>query len=159
MFASMKTINYRNAVTFSIPANWAVEDEPGRQASFYERRPGSGTLRVNAYGFERDDPEGIDAGAAMPPVLEGQPWEDLPGGIRLFIDSRPSPSRADLLMRRWLFQAPLSPDTYRLTIFTYTVVASLKDEAANAADYAMLDATIRQAHISLEPGFGELDQF
>ncbi|MBI1362169.1 MAG: hypothetical protein GC155_17990 [Alphaproteobacteria bacterium] len=158
MFASMKTINYRRAVTFSIPANWAVEDEPGRQASFYERRPGSGTLKVNAYGFERNDPEGID-GDDLPPALEGQPWEDFPAGVRLFTESRPSPRRADLLERRWLYQVPLGKNAYRLIVFTYTIVGSMKDEPANAAEYAMLDKMIRQAHISLEPGFNELDQF
>ncbi len=159
MFASMKPINYRNAVTFSIPSNWAVENEPGRQASFYERRPGSGTLKVNAYGFERDDPEGIDAGVDLPPALEDQPWQEVEGGVRLFADSRTPPHRADLLERRWLYQVPLSKNSYRLIVFTYTIVAALKDDPANAAEYALLDAVVRQAHISLQPGFNELDQY
>jgi hypothetical protein len=44
----MKTIAYRGGViTFRVPSTWKEEYQPEGGGTFYDPRPGSGTLRLN----------------------------------------------------------------------------------------------------------------
>ena len=51
---SMKLINYRDAVSFSIPSNWVEEDERGVQGIFYENHPQTGTLRISVFEWKSE---------------------------------------------------------------------------------------------------------
>ena len=50
----LKTVSFKNVITFRIPANWHEEQE-AELSSYYATRPGSGTLRCHLLWGERSD--------------------------------------------------------------------------------------------------------
>jgi hypothetical protein len=151
----MKQINYRDAVLITLPDSWEVQDEPGIQAAFFEKRADAGTLRVSVFGFAKDD-DGIDE--PMPTVVDG-PFLQLHQGARMYTQERPSPGNPNLLMRNWIFQVPQDKNSYRLVFFSHTIAASLKDTPEAVAEFNLVDKAVRDARISLAPTVSMYDRF
>lgn len=151
----MKQINYRDAALLTLPDSWEVQDEPGVQAAFFERRPKAGTLRVSVFAFAKDD-DGADE--PMPAPTEG-PFLRLANGARMYTQERSAPDSPHLLMRNWIFQVPQGRNSYRLVFFSHTIVAALKDDPEAVAEFELVDQAVRDARISLAPNLPHYDRF
>jgi hypothetical protein len=151
----MKQINYRDAVSITLPDTWEVQDEPGVQAALFERRLGAGTLRVSVFGFTKDE-DGLNQ--PMPAPVDG-PFLELGSGARMFTQSRPAPGRPHLLMRNWIFQVPEGPNSYRMVFFSHTIDAARKDDPAAVAEFERVDLAVREAQISTAASLPLYDRF
>jgi hypothetical protein len=147
----LKTVNYRGGlVRFSIPANWLEEYEPEGGGTFYEDRPDSGTLRLNVLSFDSPDkPADEMARTAFPQ----ETVERLPSGfsMRRYVKSANEKGQA-LDIHRWEIAVPVPPHGLRLVCFTHTILAGQQSDTRIATELKLLDASIRCAEFSQQPG-------
>lgn len=147
----LKRIVYRGGIAeFDIPAGWREEYEPLGGATFYDDRPDSGTLRLSVLGFKsKDTPAERMAATAF---RDGR-VESTRGGLPLRLAETETEEDGELLhIYKWEVAVPAPPNSLRLALFSYTILASQKSDAAFLAEVALLDSSIREATFSQEPG-------
>jgi hypothetical protein len=145
--ASHKTINYRDAVSFAVPATWVEEDEPGVQGTFYEDAEDSGTLRVSVMQWTGEDE--ADRNRIVKSILLPGEVETLAQGVYLKREVKPGSEDGEALkLHRWLVVLALPDNVCRLIAFTHTVTAAQEDDPSIVSELATVDAAVRGATYS-----------
>jgi hypothetical protein len=153
---ALKTIQYREAVSFAIPVTWKEEDEPGVQGTFYEDRPDTGTLRVSVMQWVGSDE--ADRNRIAKSILSPGTVETLKQGVYLKKEVKDGSERGEALkLYRWLVVLALPENTCRLVVFTHTVTAAQEKEPAIVDELAVVEFAVRNAVFSYETTLPLLD--
>lgn len=149
--AKIKMISYRGGlVFFALPIAWREECEPDGGATFYEERPGSGTLRLNVLSFSsKDVPAAKMAATAFP---KGS-FELLPDGFplrRTVADGEEKGQR--LRLHSWEIAVPVSPHSLRMVVFRHTILAGQEKDQEIVQELEFIDRSIRAGTFSQEKG-------
>lgn len=119
---ALKMVSYRGGlVYFALPAAWREEYQPDGGGTFYDERPGSGTLRLNVLSFSsKDVPARQMAANAFP---KGS-FELLQDGfsLRKTVVSSEEKGR-QLRLHSWEIAVPVAPNSLRIVVFRHTVLA------------------------------------
>lgn len=147
---SLKTINYRGGIVrFRIPSSWVEEYEPEGGGTFYEDAPDSGTLRINVMGFEQRASEAstIETAHAMLSKLYGSDnVEQLPGGVAVArSNERTVEGDEELLVYTWQVGLRVLPASFRLVVFTYTILSAQEHTPAMQQELQLIDKIIAEA--------------
>jgi hypothetical protein len=153
----MKTIRYRGGVvTFRIPAYWTEEYKEDGGGVFYDENNDTGTLRLNILTFASKTP--VTARTAMS-LLEPRRQEyqgeliDLGHGNALLRYTEEAEEDGEALtIHYWQIANVVSPNHFRLAIFSYTVATELDDDEDVAAEVAILEEELRACTFAAELG-------
>jgi hypothetical protein len=147
---SLKTVNYRDAVSFTIPASWVEEDEPGVQGTFYEDSVSSGTLRLSVMQWTGKDE--ADRNRMVKSILLPGEVQTLAQGVYLKKEVKPGSEDGEALrLHRWLVVLALPENVCRLVVFTHTITAAQEGEDNITAELAQVDTAVRTAAYSYQP--------
>ncbi len=144
---TLKTINYRGGVAlFQVPSTWVEEYEPQGGGTSYEEGDDTGTLRINVMDFERpaDSVVGEQTAYDLLTGMEsvGQA-ERLPSGNAIARSVSPEVEAGeDLLIYTWQVGVCVSSAHFRMVVFTYTILASQKQESTMQEELELLDRSI-----------------
>lgn len=159
---AMKTIVYRGGVIkFRIPAHWREEYSDIEGGTFYEARPGSGTLRLTIISLTA--PKVLQSDSAMDVLqdvvralksegVEGTTKVRKDGNALFKYEQAASERRTSLTIFYWMVANPLPPRHARVVTFSYTIVARQRDHPRVQRDLEMLEAEIEAATLSPEIG-------
>lgn len=152
MNIAMKPVLYRGGlVSFHIPERWREEYEETGGGTFYEDKPGSGTLRLNVLSFEKQQPLTTDD--ATREVFAGEPHEILPCGFSMRHYVKEAEEQGTpLRLYRWEVLVPVSPTRWRLACFTHTVVAARDGTSQSQEELRLVKSIVREAQYSTQPG-------
>ncbi|RXE98083.1 hypothetical protein D9603_17480 [Pseudoalteromonas sp. PS5] len=143
----MKTVNYRDAVSFQIPANWKVEDELGVQGTFYEDLPNTGTLRISVFEFASNSED--ERNTKIKDTLLPGTVETLAKGVYLKKATLLGEEEGEKLsLYRWLVALALPENLFRVVIFTHTIVEGQESDPKIKRELDLIDASVRNAHYS-----------
>lgn len=156
----MKRVHYRGGlVTFHIPDTWVEEHEEDGGGTFYEPRPDSGTLRLSVLTLE---PSAGTAGVPPIALLESPAQaelgelRELPNGNALLTYTTQSVEGAiPIRLVHWQIAQRVTPERYRLALFTYTLAVEHEHEPVNRRELEFLRVELPAA--VLTPIAGELD--
>jgi hypothetical protein len=143
-----KRIVYRGGIAeFDVPAAWREEYGEDGDATFYDDRPGGGTLRLSVLSGRADPPR---TPAEFLEHFESKgPFDVLEGGRRLRATVEPfEEDGVACVMHLWEIAMVLPPEHFRLAIYTYSVVAASADDPANRAAVALVDRSVRRAEFA-----------
>ena len=153
-----KQICYRGGIArFVIPATWNEEYDPPGGATFYEDRPDSGTLRLSVLQFESKGSETCEQMIASLILRSG--YESLRDelAVRHYAKSTVEDDE-QLQIHYWEVGVPIEPNSVRLAIFSYTILASQAEDHAVLEEIELLDHSIRDAEYSRDAGIsGDYD--
>ena len=148
----LKAVAYRGGiVTFSIPAEWKEEHQAEGGATFYdEERDGSGTLRLNIITAKAPvgklPPDGLSYFSAKPQSKDARLSKTSRGDGMLFYRQEGEEAGQKLHVYTWEIARCTPPDTLRVAIFTWTLLASQSEEAVFKKEIKMLDGEIAKAY-------------
>jgi len=154
---SMKLINYRGGIArFHLPASWIEEYEESGGATFYEDKPGSGTLRINVLEVEKPSegaPTSKTAYDLISEISEKNLVRPLPEGAAIAHSTeRTSEGDKELLLHTWHVGTGVTAVHFRIIIFTYTILAAQESDPKVRDEIAMLDESISQGEYSAMRG-------
>jgi hypothetical protein len=151
----LKIIHYRGGVVrFRIPAHWLEEYEPEGGGTFYAPGDDTGTLRLNVTTLQAPDEKSwlaIDAQAmlASDALRKGVPIQSLrPGVAMMRYDVSSREGSEDLIIRFWQLVQIVPPRHMRQCIFSYTLLASRKDDRLTRQELDLLDHEIAAAEFA-----------
>lgn len=149
--AMSKTISYRGGiVTFSLPRAWQEEYEPSGGGTFYDSRQDSGTLRLNVLSFEsKGTPANQMALAAFPAGSFELIGKGFP--LRKAVEKATEDNEA-LHIHKWDVAVPVPPNSLRLVLFSYTILASQETEVETKAELSLINNSVRAAAFSQAAG-------
>ncbi len=154
---ALKTVRYRDAVSFPIPVTWKEEDEPGVQGTFYEDDPESGTLRVSVMQWVGSNEE--DRNRIVKSILLPGSIETLKQGVYLKKEVEDGSEGGEpLKLHRWLVVLALPENTCRLVAFTHTVTSAQESDSAIVAELTAVDFAVKNAAYSYEPKLPLVDK-
>jgi hypothetical protein len=147
MKPSMKQIVYRGGIAqFCLPASWVEEYEPAGGGTFYEDKPGTGTLRVNVMDLKKksgDSPSTETAHDLLLEISKANSVESLPNGVALARSTRGAIENGEqLLLHTWHIGVRMTPSHFRIIVFTYTILAKQESTRDVQQEIAMLDGSI-----------------
>ena len=155
---STREIVYRGGILrFAVPADWAEEYEQQGGATFYAKRPNSGSLRLNVVTLKA--PNAVTAGTAQEVLkqlrgIDRDSIEQLPSGNAIGRDmQRLSDSGIAITQYWWYLSNPVPPEYVRIAMFSYTVPTSNEKSAQTSAELKLLERSIRNA--KFHPTLGE----
>jgi hypothetical protein len=152
----LKTVRYREAVSFMIPRSWIEEDEPGLQGTFFEPGDDTGTLRVSVMqwtGTDEEDRNRILKAALLPGDIEV-----LKQGVYLKKEVKPGEEEGDALsLYRWIVALALPENVCRVVVFTHTVTKSSEEAPETIQELEVVDFAVRNAVFSYEPRIENVD--
>ncbi len=143
----LKTIVYRGGIArFQIPASWVEEYEPRGGGTFYEPGDDTGTLRINVLGFEWPaESENVDRTAFEILALTRNidEIELLPRGTPV-ARSVNQENENDVLLRiyNWQICLCVPPMSYRMVVFTYTIIEGQHLDPKMQEELQLLDRLI-----------------
>jgi hypothetical protein len=148
---TLKPVVYRGGiVSFGIPLAWREEFASDGGGMFYEDKPDSGTLRLNVLSFEKKEPMPLEAATKE---IFGGGYEILPAGFPIRRYVKKEEERATPLhLHRWEVLVPVLPNRWRLVCFTHTILAAHEESSGSINELQLVDAIVRQANYSTEPG-------
>lgn len=159
---AMKTIVYRGGVVkFRIPAQWREEYSDIEGGTFYEYRPGSGTLRLTILTLtaprELQSDSAIDVLQSFVRAMKSEGVEGttqvLKVGNAVFKYEQAGSERGvNLEIFYWIVANPLPPRRARVATFSYTILARQRNQSRVRRDLEMIEAEIEAAVFSPEPG-------
>jgi hypothetical protein len=125
----MKTISYRGGViTFRVPATWKEEYQPEGGGTFYDDRPGSGTLRLNIITAKAPAGKVLVDGYhhfTEKPLQEGERLSKTERNDGILFSREPAEEESQkLMLYTWKIAHCVSPDELHIAIFTWTILAS-----------------------------------
>lgn len=149
---NLKTVSYRGGiVSFGIPSHWREEYAPDGQGTFYDRKPGMGTLRLSVISFEKDFPMTIEAVARE--IFAHSLAEQLPNRLVLRRYIKDAEERGTALhLHRWEMLVPVPPTRWRVVCFTHTSLAAQARDPAILDEIELINTSVREAIYSTEPG-------
>jgi hypothetical protein len=156
----MKQIDYRGGIVrFLIPESWVEEYEDAGGGTFYEDRPGCGTLRLNVITAKKpaDTP---DAKRALMALMDRKRPANsslqVLGNGNVLCRYRKSATEDghELVMHYWEIGNVVDPTNVRLAIFSFAVLASESSSGDVLRDLAMLEEQLPAAEF--HEGLGEL---
>ena len=149
----MKTIAYRGGViTFRLPATWKEEYQPEGGGTFFDDRPGSGTLRLNVLTFKAPEgklPADGYAHFAGTPLKDGERLIRTPHGDGLKISKKSAEedgTKMDLYFWQLAHCAP--PQKFYIASFTWTILSTQSGDAKFQKEIAFLTDEISRAYFS-----------
>jgi hypothetical protein len=146
--AALKTINYRGGIArFRVPSSWVEEYNPAGGGTFYEAGPDTGTLRINVMDFEKPEGgSGSETAQAMLPWLDGAiEVRQRRDGVAVARSSRKAVEEGErLLIRTWQVGVRVTPQHFRILVFTYTILAEQECEPAMQQELDLLDKQIAE---------------
>lgn len=146
-----KTISYRGGiVTFTVPQIWHEEYEPDGGAIFYEDHPDAGTLRLSVISYRsKSEPAQKIASSLFP----AGSYEVLANGFPLRYEVKDGAEDGEKLkLHFWSVGFPVPPDSARIALFSYTIVAGQEHDPRIVRELAFLNKSIRSAVFSTAPG-------
>lgn len=149
---TLKPVIFRGGIaSFGIPEAWREEYAPDGGGTFYEDKPDSGTLRLNVISIEKK--EAMPLEVATKELFAGGNFEMLPVGFPMRRYLKKAEERGTALhLHRWEILVPVLPNRWRLVCFTHTLLAAQEENPAAQAELQLVEAIIRQADYSTEPG-------
>jgi hypothetical protein len=146
----LKLITYRGGIAiFEVPNSWVEEYESKGGGTFYEPRDDSGTLRLNVLGFESENEPAPQMALSALRDANGRSAEGFP----LHYETREAQENGERLeIHRWQVAIPVLPHSLRVAIFSYTILSGQLGEPRIAEELGTIDASIRRATFSVEPG-------
>ena len=148
----LKTITYRGGVImFCIPAAWKEEYQPEGGGTFYdERHAGSGTLRLNVITAKapagKFPPDGLSYFTAKPQSGDTRLSKTPRGDGMKFYRQDGEEAHQRLHVYTWEIVHCAPPDTLRIAIFTWTLLAAQSEEPRFKKEIELLDDEIAKAH-------------
>jgi hypothetical protein len=147
-----KQVVYRGGIaSFEIPASWVEEYEPEGGGAFYEPRDDSGTLRLSVLSFSSENEPALEMASS---ALEGANDRSNEGFPLSYEVEETQEDGALLEIHRWQVAVPVLPHSVRLAIFSYAVLAGQVIQPHISEELRFVDASIRNARFSTEPGVG-----
>ena len=149
--SKMKTISYRGGViTFRIPAAWKEEYQPEGGGAFYDNnRAESGTLRLNVITFRAPagklPPDGLAYFTGEPKAKEARLSKTLHSDGLKFYRRDAEEAGEKLHVYTWQIAHCTPPDTLRVAIFTWTLLAAQSGDAEFKKEVEILDGEIAKA--------------
>lgn len=126
---SVKTIIYRGGIAkFSLPSSWAEEYDPAGGGTFFEPNSDAGTLRINVMELDKppDDPTKT-ASQFLSRIVNASSIRDLQDGVAIARSIKTvMENQKKLSLYTWQIGIRITPEHFRLIIFTYTVLARLE---------------------------------
>lgn len=147
----LKIVSYRGGlVFFALPATWREEYQPDGGGTFYDNRPGSGTLRLNVLSFSSKDTSAQQMASTAFPM----------GSFELLLDGFPlrkSVAAAEeqghkLNIHSWEVAVPVIPISLRIFAFRHTVLAEQEKDQQIVQELEFIDRSVHAATFSQEPG-------
>jgi hypothetical protein len=152
MAPDSKSVNYRGGVvTFEIPSAWKEEYDPKGGGTFYEERPDSGTLRLNVLGFTNN--AGKSSNEMVEAQLQKGDYDQINYGApakRHMVESEEEGVKLHLY--RWELLVPVPPQSLRIVILSYTIVAGQEADLRIKEEMEMVGSIIKTARYSQEVG-------
>lgn len=161
--SARKTITYRGGVvTFRIPAHWREEYSDMDGGMFYDKRFGSGTLRLTI--ITATSPRELHASSSLEMLkpfvkalkaekgVEGSIQERNDGNAVLKYEEAGFERGKELTIFFWVVANPLPPRHARLATFSYTILAKQRDQSRIQRDLQMLESEIEAARFTPELG-------
>ena len=152
MKSGSKIINYRGGVVrFEIPSTWKEEYEPKGGGTFYENRTDSGTLRLNVLSFKSQVGESSEK--IVKRLSEKEPHQKVDCGFFLKRALKEAHENGETLqLHRWEVTVPVPPDSFRIVIFTHTILKGQENDPAIREELEVINTSVRTASYSTEIG-------
>ena len=148
----VKRICYRGGIArFDIPDSWEEDYEPSGGATFYEDEPDSGTLRLNVLTFSSN---GTETGAEMVSgLIAKNGYRPLRDGLAFTRETKLTEENGEQLqINYWRVAVPVEPDSVRIAVFSFTILAEQATEPSIRREIDLLESSIRAAEFSREQG-------
>lgn len=147
----LKMISYRGGlVYFALPAAWREEYQPDGGGTFYDDRPGSGTLRLNVLSFSSKD---VPAKQMAATAFQKGSFELLQDGFPLRKSVVAAEEKGHKLhLHSWEIAVPVQPNSLRIVAFRHTVLAEQEQDPLIVQELEFIDKSVRVATFSQEPG-------
>jgi hypothetical protein len=148
----LKTICYRGGIArFDIPDSWEEEYEPSGGATFYEDEPDSGTLRLNVLTFSSN---GTEICAEMVSrLIAKNGYRPLRDGLAISQEVKSAEEgREQLQIHYWNVAVPVEPDSVRIAVFSFTILAEQATDPNIRGEIELLAKSIRAAEFSRDEG-------
>ena len=154
---SMKNVNYRDAVSFSIPSNWVMEDEKGVQGIFYSKQENSGTLRISVFEWSSDSE--VQRNEKLKSAIFPGNIETLAQGVYLKTAVNEGSEETEKLSSyRWLVALALPNNLFRLVTFMHTIKKGQESEPQIAKELEIINTSVRNAKYSFETNLKMVDK-